>query len=95
MAATDEPSGPGGHFPTDQAALNCLLDTRSLDPTGRGNTCGRCAGSLGAESAAVSQSAFAAWWSCGCPLATTMTGEVRWLAAARSGGSRVSLSGQR
>jgi putative transposase len=28
-----------GHFPTDQAALKCLyLLTRSLDPTGRGNT---------------------------------------------------------
>jgi len=32
------PGGPGrGHFPTDQAALNCLYPvTRSLDPTGRG-----------------------------------------------------------
>ena len=30
------PCGPArGHFPTDQAALNCLyLVTRSLDPTG-------------------------------------------------------------
>jgi putative transposase len=28
-----------GHFPTGQAALNCLyLVTRSLDPTGRGRT---------------------------------------------------------
>lgn len=32
------PSDPStGHFPTEQAALNCLyLVTRSLDPTGRG-----------------------------------------------------------